>query len=134
MSGWTDGTATARADAVRLASFRDLEVWQLSIRVVELVWAHSLTMPGRAFLLRQQMQEAAVSVPSNVAEGYRRKKRRAAYQNHVSIAMGSQGELETQLEIAFRVGTLDRTRCAELVDLNTRVGIMLDRLHDALDP
>lgn len=118
---------------MRLASFRDLEVWQASMRVVELVWAHSLTMPGRAFLLRQQMQDAAVSVPSNVAEGYRRKKRRAAYQNHVSIAMGSQGELETQLEIAFRVGTLDRARCAELVDLNRRVGLMLDRLHDALD-
>lgn len=118
---------------MRLASFRDLEVWQLSMRVAELVWVHSLTMPGRAFLLRQQMQDAAFSVPSNLAEGWRRKKRRGAYQNHVSIAMGSQGELDTQLEIAFRIRTLDPVRCAELVDLNTRVGIMLNRLHDALD-
>jgi four helix bundle protein len=116
-----------------LGSFRDLDVWQVSMKLVECVWHHSLTMPGRAFLLRQQMHDAAFSIPSNVAEGYRRKKRRRAYQNHVSIAMGSQGELETELEIAFRIGVLDRTACAELVSLNDRVGAMLNRLHDSLD-
>jgi len=81
--------------------------------LVELVW--------------QQMQDAAFSIPSNVAEGYRRKKRRAAYQNHVSIAMGSQGELETQLEIAFRIGVLDREKCHTTVEINNRVGAMLNR-------
>ena len=64
------------------------------------------------------MQDAAVSIPSNVAEGYRRKRRRAAYQNHVSIAMGSQSELETQFEIAFRIGALDREECHLTVETN----------------
>ncbi len=116
-----------------LGSFRDLEVWRLAMDLVERVWQHTLTMPGRPFLLKQQMQDAVFSIPSNVAEGYRRKKRRAAYQNHVSIAMGSQGELETQLEIAFRIGALDRVKCRETVDINNRVGAMLNRLHDSLD-
>jgi four helix bundle protein len=101
--------------------------------LVQLVWAHTLSMPGRSFLLKQQMQGAAFSIPSNVAEGYRRKRRRAAYQNHVSIAMGSQGELETQLEIAFRIGVLDREKCKGTVEINGRVGAMLNRLHDSLD-
>jgi four helix bundle protein len=80
------------------------------------------------------MQRAVISIPSNVAEGWRRKKRRQAYQNHVSIAMGSQGELDTELEIAFRNGFLQREKCARALDLCGRVGLMLTRLHDSLEP
>lgn len=72
-----------------LGSFRDLEVWRTSMDLVDLVFQHTSRMPAVAYGLRRQRQDAAVSMPSNVAEGYRRKKRRAAYQNHVSIAMGS---------------------------------------------
>lgn len=116
-----------------LSSFRDLEVWQVAMDLVDLVVQHTPRMPAVAYGLRRQMQDAAVSIPSNVAEGYRRKKRRAAYQNHVSIAMGSQGELETELEIAFRNQFLNREACAEVVETNARVGAMLNRLHDSLD-
>jgi carbamoyl-phosphate synthase large subunit len=79
------------------------------------------------------MQRAAISIPANVAEGWRRKKRRGAYQNHVSIAMGSQGELDTELEIAFRNGFLKHENCARSLELCGRVGLMLNRLHDSLD-
>jgi four helix bundle protein len=79
-------------------SFRDLDVWRVSMDLVDLVIGHCATFPEQHWWLKRQMQSAAVSIPSNVAEGYRRKKRLAAYQNHVSIAMGSQGELETQLK------------------------------------
>jgi four helix bundle protein len=74
-----------------------------------------------------------LGVPANVAEGWRRKKRRGAYQNHVSIAMGSQGELDTEMEIAFRNGFLSRESCRRTMELCTRVGLMLNRLHDSLD-
>jgi four helix bundle protein len=114
-------------------SFRDLDVWQVSMDLVDLVLGHCETFPHHHWWLRRQMQSAAVSIPSNVAEGYRRKKRRAAYQNHVSIAMGSQGELETQLEVAFRNHLLDRETCVVVVETNSRVGAMLNRLHDSLD-
>ena len=114
-------------------SFRDLEVWQRSMDLVDLVFEASNQLPPREFDLRRQIRDAATSIPANVAEGWRRKKRKAAYQNHVSIAMGSQGELETDLEIAFRQGWLDREQWRHLVRLSTRVGAMLDNLHDALE-
>lgn len=101
--------------------------------LVDLVIEASGELPPREFALRRQMRDAATSIPANVAEGWRRKKRRAAYQNHVSIAMGSQGELETEFEVAFRQGWLNRRKWQHLVSLNTRVGAMLDNLHDALD-
>ena len=102
--------------------------------LVDLVFAAGRAMPPREFDLRRQMQRAAVSIPANIAEGYRRKNRRLAYQNHVSIAMGSQGELETELEIAFRNGFLNRQSCVEIVEVCGRVGAMLNHLHDALEP
>jgi len=72
-------------------------------------------------------------MPSNVAEGYRRKKKRGAYQNHVSIALGSQGELDTQVEICLRNSFMTRDTCQNIMALNDRVGAMLYRLHDSLE-
>ena len=116
-----------------IVSFRDLEVWHLGMDLVDSVIADLKAMPRIEFDLKRQMQRAAISIPSNVAEGWRRKKRRGAYQNHVSIAMGSQGELDTELEIAFRNGFLQREKCARTLELCGRVGLMLNRLHDSLD-
>ena len=117
----------------KILSFRDLDVWRLSMDLTDSVIADLGQMPRTEFDLKRQMQRAAISVPSNIAEGWRRKKRRAAYQNHVSIAMGSQGELDTQLEIAFRNGFLKRETCARTLELCSRTGLMLNRLHDSLD-
>ena len=117
----------------KILSFRDLDVWQLAMDLADSVIADLKGMPRIEFDLKRQMQRAAISIPSNVAEGWRRKKKRLAYQNHVSIAMGSQGELDTQLEIAFRNAFLKRENCARTLELCTRVGLMLNRLHDSLD-
>ena len=117
----------------QIVSFRDLEVWHLSMQLVDLVITDTKSMPRIEFDLTRQMRRAAISIPSNIAEGWRRKRRRAAYQNHVSIALGSHGELETQLEVCFRNNFLNRQQCSATTDVCTRVGIMLDRLHDALD-
>jgi len=116
-----------------IVSFRDLEVWHLSMELVDSVIVNLNAMPRVEFDLKRQMQRAAISIPANIAEGWRRKKRRGAYQNHVSIAMGSQGELETELEIAFRNSLLTREACKNTLDLSARVGLMLNRLHDSLD-
>ena len=77
----------------RILSFRDLDAWQLAMDLADSVITDLKLMPRIEFDLKRQMQRAAISIPSNIAEGWRRKKRRPAYQNHVSIAMGSQGEL-----------------------------------------
>lgn len=116
-----------------IKSFRDLHVWQLSMDLVDQVLVTTKQLPRNEFDLRRQINRAAISIPSNVAEGWRRTRRRAAYQNHVSIALGSHAELDTQLEICFRNGFLDREKCTTVSALLTRVGPMLSRLHDALN-
>jgi len=123
---WLDGMNN-------IASFRDLEVWQLAMDLVDLVIADTRRMPRVEFDLRRQLRRAAISIPSNVAEGWRRKKRRGAYQNHVSIAMGSEGELVTEREVCFRNGFLKREASEKTMALAARVSKMLNRLHDSLE-
>lgn len=117
----------------RIHSYRDLDVWQVSMSLVELVFEVTQRFPPREFDLRRQMCCAAVSIPSNVAEGYRRLRRRA-YQNHISIAMGSNAELETELEVAIRVKLVAPSQCELAIATCARVGSMLFRLHESLDP
>ena len=101
--------------------------------LVDLAIAATREMPRDEFDLRKQIRRAAVSIPSNIAEGYRRKKKRPAYQNHISIALGSQGELETQIEVCKRNAFLLPTTCAPLLALCDRVGAMLYKLHESLE-
>jgi four helix bundle protein len=114
-------------------TYRDLDVWQISMDLVDQVLTVTDAMPRVEFDLKRQIRRAAISIPSNIAEGWRRKGRRQAYQNHVSIAMGSHGELETELEICFRNGLLSREKCAMALKLTGRVGPMLDRLFSSLN-
>jgi four helix bundle protein len=116
-----------------ILSFRDLDAWQVSMNLVDAVLIATKLLPRVEFDLRRQMNRAVISVPSNIAEGWKRKRRRGAYQNHVSIAMGSHAELETQFEICFRNGLLDRARCTLALAILTRTGPLLERLHDSLD-
>jgi len=116
-----------------ITTYRDLDVWQISMDLVDRVLADTNAMPRVEFDLKRQIRRAAISIPSNVAEGWRRKGRRLAYQNHVSIAMGSHGELGTELEVCFRNGLLQREQCARAVELMGRVGPMLDRLYQSLE-
>ena len=117
----------------KIISFRNLDVWQVSMDLVDSVISDLKAMPRWEYDLKRQMQRAVISIPANIAEGWRSKKRRGAYQNHVSIAMGSQGELLTALEIAFRNNFLARNKSVRTLELCGRVGQMLDRLHDSLD-
>ena len=122
----------ATALGMLITNYRDLDVWIVSMDLVDLIFRQMKAFPRAEFDLRRQIQRAVISIPSNIAEGYRRKKRSQAYQNHVSIAMGSQGELDTELEICFRNGFLKREDCVEILSHLERVGAMLNRLHDSL--
>jgi four helix bundle protein len=77
-------------------AFRDLKVWHRSMDLVERIYEVSAAFPGdERFGLTAQIRRAAVSVPSNIGEGSRRKKRKA-FLNHLDIALGSQAEVEVQ--------------------------------------
>jgi four helix bundle protein len=85
-------------------SFRDLEVWQLGMNLAEAVYRCTADLPkNETFGLSAQMRRAAVSVPSNIAEGQARSSSKEFLQ-FISISLGSLAELETQLEIARRLG------------------------------
>ena len=116
-----------------IISFRDLDAWQISMNLVDAVLTATRKISRIEFDMRRQLNRAVVSIPANIAEGWKRKRRRGAYQNHVSVAMGSHAELETLFEICFRNGLLDRATCAATWSLLVRVGPLLERLHDSLD-
>lgn len=83
------------------------------------------------FGLTSQLRRAAISVPSNIGEGKRRRRQRA-FAHHLDIALGSQGEVEVQLEIARRVGLLSEADYARLRVQTEKVGRMLNGLLDTV--
>jgi len=113
-------------------SFRNLKVWQLAMVLVEDVYRVTTTFPVQErFGLTSQLRRAAVSVPSNIGEG-KRCKRQKAFANHLDIALGSQGELEVQLEIAKRVGFLKEADYERLQQQTEEVGRMLNGLLSSI--
>jgi four helix bundle protein len=116
----------------KLASHRDLDVWIKAMDLVEETYRLTRGFPDEErFGLTAQMRRAAVSVPSNIAEGYGRADR-GNYRQHVSIANGSLKELETQLIIAGRLQFVSRASAARAWSLLQDVGKMLTRLQGSL--
>jgi four helix bundle protein len=72
-----------------------------------------------------------VSIPSNIGEGKRRKRQRALL-NHLDIALGSQGEVEVQLDIAQRLGFVSQRDVQPIAERVAEVGRMLNGLIEAL--
>lgn len=114
--------------------YRDLIVWQKGMDLVVAVYEVTSTFPkDELFGLSAQMRRAAASVPSNIAEGYRRGTTKD-YRHFLLIAFGSASELGTQLEIAVRVRLVsneDITKCMALLDevvkmLNTMTRALRD--------
>ena len=115
-------------------SFRNLEVWQESMALVEEIYQLSKSFPREElFGLTSQLRKAAVSIPSNIGEGARRKRRRVTL-NHYDIALGSQGEVDVQLELAKRLGFCSVSDYARLQERVERVGKMLNGLITSLQP
>jgi four helix bundle protein len=114
------------------AAFRKLEIWQVSMDFVEHCYKATAAFPrDELYGLTSQIRRAAVSVPSNVAEGYCRRKTKV-YLQHVRIALGSHAELETCLEIAARLGLLSTSTMTDLEKWLGSVGRLLHGLHEAL--
>jgi four helix bundle protein len=86
----------------KIQSFKDLLVWQKGIEITDAVYSLTIKFPDiEKFGLTAQMQRAAVSIPSNIAEGFGRRYTKEL-QQFCRIALGSCCELETQLIIAKR--------------------------------
>ncbi|MEG3792368.1 four helix bundle protein [Lysobacter sp. CCNWLW3] len=107
-----------------------LEVWRDAMDLVEAIYQFSRTFPdSERFGLTAQLRRAAVSVPSNIAEGAARRST-PEYLRFLSIARGSLSELDTQQQIAVRLGFAEHSpSIAGLVD---RVFAKLTALMNAL--
>jgi four helix bundle protein len=115
-------------------SFRNLNVWQTAMNLVEEIYRVTMAFPrDERFGLAAQIRRAAVSIPSNIGEGKRRKKERV-FLHHLDIALGSQGEVEVQLEIAKRVGFMTDADYVRLDALTGEVGRMLNGLITSMQP
>jgi four helix bundle protein len=113
-------------------SFRELKVWKLSIDLTVLVYGLTAEFPkSEIYGLSSQMQRAAVSIASNIAEGSARGTRKD-FKQFVSIARGSNCELQTQLLIANRLGFAEEHRIGEIEMLSHEVGQMLSGLSKYL--
>jgi four helix bundle protein len=116
------------------SSFRDLKVWRDAMTLVEEIYKLSARFPSdERFGLTSQIRRAAVSIPSNIGEGKRRKRQRA-FLHHLDIALGSQGELEVQLEIALRLGFVATKDIDPVMNRVAEVGRMLNGLIESLQP
>ncbi len=87
----------------KIQSYEELRIWQDAMRLVELVYAFCKQLPkDEVYGLTNQMKRAAVSIPSNIAEGSERSGTKELVQ-FLYIARGSQAELRTQIKLACRL-------------------------------
>lgn len=99
--------------------FEDIEAWRKARELTREVYRHSKVSPfSRDFGLRDQIRRAAVSVMSNIAEGFERGGTRE-FMQFLAIAKGSAGELEAQLYVAFDQGYITDEEFASLRSLAT---------------
>src|SRR5215212_7736654 len=106
-----------------IESFRDLNVWQKSMDLATRVYHVSEKMPrSEMFGLTMQLRRAAVSIPSNIAEGKATGGKN--YARHLKIAMGSEAELQTQIELSRRLKMMSDDDTQALIEQTSEVGRM----------
>ena len=109
-------------------SFESLEVWKRSCRLAKTVY--EALSECRDYGLKDQMTRAAVSIASNIAEGYERGTNKD-FIRFLKIAQGSAAELRTQTYIAHSIGTLEKQQMAHIVEECKGIGAMLQALAKA---
>ena len=111
-----------------ISSYKDLDVWNKSMDLVVETYNLMKIMPRtEIYSLCDQMKRAAVSIPSNIAEGQQRKSTKE-FKNFLSIARGSVAELETQYLLCVRLGFLNEQQIDGALKLCDDVGRMLTAL------
>ncbi len=115
-----------------IRSYRDLVVWQKGMELVEGVYRVSRTFPKEeVYGLVSQVRRAAVSIPSNIAEGQSRLTA-GEFVQFLGIARGSLAEVETQLLLAQRLAFLTPETTEPLLELTAEIGRLLNGLLRSL--
>jgi four helix bundle protein len=115
-----------------IQSYRDLIVWKKSMALVTNVYRCTQAFPKiETYGLTSQLRRAAVSVPSNIAEGHARLTT-GEFKHFLGNARGSLMEIETQILIATDLGYLDQNQTDSLLNDTAEVGRMLNGLLNSL--
>jgi len=117
---------------MKVKNYQELIVWQKAMDLVEEVYIASKSFPREEIYgLTSQLRRAAVSIPSNIAEGQGRRTT-PDFLRHLSIAYGSLREVETQILIATRLGYLAQGKCQDVMRITGEVGRLLNGLMASL--
>jgi four helix bundle protein len=116
----------------KLQSFKELVVWQKAIDLSEAIYRITAEFPREeVYGLTSQMRRAAVSIPSNIAEGHGRNSRGELIQ-FLGHSRGSLGELEIQIIIAQRLGYVSQVSVSNIMQLVDEVGRLINGFRRAL--
>ena len=100
----------------KIINFQDLRIWQIGIEVVKDIYILTKKFPKEELYgLTSQMRRSAVSIPTNIAEGFRRYHNKE-YKQFLYIALGSCAELETQIIIANELDYINETNKTGLIE------------------
>jgi len=117
---------------MKVKNYQELIVWQKAMDLVEEVYIASKSFPRKEIYgLMSQVRRAAISIPSNIAEGQGRRTTPDFFR-HLSIAYGSLREVETQIMIAIRLRFLGQGKCQAVMKLTGEVGRLLNGLMASL--
>ena len=119
------GRMEEKKESEKISRFEDLEVWKEGMDLAAGIYR--VLKDCRDYSLRDQMQRAAVSIPSNIAEGYERNTNKD-YIHFLYISKGSCSELRTQLYLAKEIEILDKEIFDELLELTRKISAMLYKL------
>ena len=116
----------------KIKSFRDLDVWKLGMEIVVDVYEVTKSFPKEeVYGLISQMRRAAVSIASNIAEGFNRYHNKE-YKQFLYIALGSCAELETQIEVSMSLGYITQPERDKTIEKLDHEGRMLKSLIKCL--
>ena len=111
-----------------LGPHKNLQAWKISMELAKTVYETTMQFPNHdRFVLSNQRQRCAISIPSNIAEGYGRGTNQELIR-FLHISLGSSNELDTQIELAHNVGFLNDDKYEEMTVLNDRVNKMIQAL------
>ncbi len=113
-------------------NYKELIVWQKSVELAKEAYRITRLLPREeCYVLSEQMRRAAVSIPSNIAEGQSRNTKKD-FINFLSIAKGSNAELETQCILCVELGFVQQAEISKALLLSHEIGRMLTALKKAL--
>ena len=101
--------------STKIKSFKDLKIWKRGMKLVEDIYTNTRTFPKEeVYGLTSQLRRSAISIPSNISEGFARFHNKE-YKQFLYMSLGSSAELTTQIIIASRLGYIDNVNSDNLL-------------------